>query len=279
MTPLSSRQGEAVRNSRRCASTPRWSDETLIRALNAAIAHGRTAHCEMLLRTRVDIEQKSDGQSPLRLAAKVGNPDVMRLLLRRFPKLDGPILHHQPLYTAVEHSHAECVEQLLEAGAEPGHEHLTYAIELGNERVLRSLLCYDVTVDKNILADALTYNKWHLLPMLAGCVTATTTALKLALKAKNGRLLQALLETLSDAQLQINHQLGGVTALSLAIEWENVAVVKALLARGANPVLPRNLSVLQRPPAAGTYARNAIDKLLAGASLQVFPHLVSAESA
>jgi ankyrin repeat protein len=256
-----------------------WSDDTLIGALNAAIAHGRIAPCEMLLRTRVDIDQNRDGQSPLRLAAKIGSPDVMRLLLRRFPKLDGPILHHLPLCTAVEYSHAECVEQLLEAGAEPGHEHVTSAIELGNERVLRSLLCYGVKVDKSILADALTYNKWHFLPMLAECVTNTTTALKLALQAKDGQMLQALLETLSDAQLQINHQHAGTTALTYAIEWGNVAVVKALLARGANPVLPRNPSVALRTPATSTYARNAVDKLLAGASLQVFPHLLTAESA
>jgi hypothetical protein len=42
-----------------------WRDETLIRALNAAIAHGRIAQCEMLLRTRVDMNASSSCWPPV----------------------------------------------------------------------------------------------------------------------------------------------------------------------------------------------------------------------
>jgi ankyrin repeat protein len=111
------------------------------------------------------------------------------------------------------------------------------------------------------------------LPIMAQGTTANTTPLMMAVQAQEGQLVRTLLDTFDDAQLQINYSAPGnvITALCLAIIWENIAVVKALLARGATPP-PQAVS--NQLLAKNTPNLRAIASVLSGASLQVAPHIL-----
>jgi hypothetical protein len=267
----------------------KWKNMTLVKALCAAITHNKLRPVEILFRRCIDISDLVDGRTPLSLAAEVGNPEIMRQLLRRFPAVGAD----ESLTYAVTNGHVECAEMLLAAGELADYTHASTAVWRRDERLLRLLLSYGVTVNMNLLKEAVDAGSPQFLPVLAACVTHTTTALKLALLARDGQMVQMLLDTLADTELQINHSsFGAASALSLAIQWENVAVVKALLARGANvpaagnapaaqqrPVGPnafggRTTQVVSQPQ--DTPAGRMIASLLSGASLQVAPHIFDA---
>jgi ankyrin repeat protein len=295
----------------------KWKNVTLVKALCAAITHNKLRPVEILFRRCIDVNQQVDGRTPLSLAAEVGNPEIMRQLLRRFPAVGAD----DSLTYAATNGHFKCAEMLLEAGELAEYKHASEAIWQNDEHLLRLLLSYGVAVNMVLLKEAVDVDSPQLLPILATCVTQTT-ALKLALQARDGQMVQMLLDTLSDTELQINHvSSGAVTALSLAIQWENVAVVKALLARGANVPAAANAPAAQpqanpfggpvpaqqfglgprggAPQAAGflppqtaggfrppqvvpqqqsTPAGRMIASLLAGASLQVAAHVLVAST-
>jgi hypothetical protein len=254
-----------------------WPNATLVAALCAAITHNRLRPVEVLFHCCIDINGQVNGRTPLSLAAEVGNPQIMRQLLRRFPNVG----EDKSLWYAVKNKHLECTEMLLEAGETPEFKHASEAIWDGDKPLLRVLLSYGLAVDMRLLKEAVDAEAPRLLPILAACFTQTT-ALKTALLAKDGQMVQVLLDTLTDTELLINHVGGGGggfggggggtdTALSLAIKWQNVAVVRALLARGAN--VPRGGG---GPQPQDTRAGRKIASLLSGASLQVAPHVLLA---
>jgi ankyrin repeat protein len=267
-------------------------NKTLVTAICAAITHNRPQPVEVLFRGCIDINGQVNGRTPLSIAAEVGNPQIMSQLLRRFPTVG----EDHSLWYAVRNKHLECAEMLLEAGESPEPEHVSQAIWGHDKPLLRLVLSYGVAVDMSLLKEALDAEEPQLLRILAASFTHTT-ALKIALLAKDGQMVQMLLDTLSDTELQINHVGGGGgggggfrgggfggggagaggtdTALSLAIQWQNVAVVRALLARGANvPVQPNQRGGGPQPQ--DTRAGRKIAGLLSGASLQVVPHVLVA---
>jgi hypothetical protein len=176
-----------------------WPNETLVTALCAAITNNRLRPVEVLFHCCIDINGQVNGRTPLSLAAEVGNPEIMHQLLRRFPTVG----EDESLWYAVANKHLECAEMLLEAGETPEPWHADEAIWDDDEPLLRLLLSYGLAVDMSLLKEALYAKAPQLLPILAACVTQTT-ALKMALLAEDGQMVQMLLDTLSDTELQMS---------------------------------------------------------------------------
>jgi ankyrin repeat protein len=248
-----------------------WKNATLVEALCASISHNHAQHVQTLFRRSIDINQRFLGHTPLWYAAQLGNPEIMRQLLCRFPNIDPDALN-----VAVANGHSECADMLLKVGAQPLQQHAVMAVGRRNERLLRLLLCYGVTADVEILKKALDQDALCFLPIIAECIT-NTTVLMMALEAQDGQMVQALLETLSDAQLRIDYGVRTTqsdTALSLAVRWGNVAVVQALLVRGATPTAAVRAQLQSQPD---SISGRAISRLLSGPSLQllqVFPEVL-----
>jgi hypothetical protein len=195
-----------------------WPSATSAKALAAAITYSKPLHVEILFRQCIDVNQPFGGRTPLWLAAEAGNAEVMRHILLRFPAIGADVLT-----TAVTREHTECAELLLEAGALPLREHAATALGRRNERLLRLLLSYGVAIDATLLKAALDGAAVTFLPIMAQGLTTNTTPLIMAVQAREGQLVRTLLDTFSDAQLQINYVAPGsnVTALWLAMQWEH----------------------------------------------------------
>jgi ankyrin repeat protein len=245
-----------------------WENTTLVEALCTSISHNHPQHVQTLFRRSIDTNQRFLGHTPLWYAAQLGDPEIMRQLLRRFPVLDADALN-----VAAANGHSECANMLLKVGAQPLQQHAVMAIGLRNERLLRLLLCYGVKADVAILKEAVDQDALCFLPIIAECIT-NTTVLMMALEAQDGQMVQVLLETLSDAQLRIDYGVRTTqsdTALSLAVRWGNVAIVQALLFRGATPTAAVRAQLQSQPD---SFSGRAITRLLSGPSLQsllVFP--------
>jgi len=85
-----------------------------------AIANEELVNIRSLLDSRVDLDRVVKGETPLMLAAKVGNHDIVEYLLKAGAKVDNPADVGErltPLMAAITSNNAEVVALLLSRGA------------------------------------------------------------------------------------------------------------------------------------------------------------------
>jgi hypothetical protein len=133
--------------------TPRTRENA---ALARATARGREDTVRELLEQGSDINAGNrHGQTPLHLAAKQGNSELMRLLLEQGALVDAAesAAGYTPLHTAATQGRADLCELLIRYGAEPDvltgnlESPLHLAIEKGHAGVVAVLLKYRARLD------------------------------------------------------------------------------------------------------------------------------------
>jgi ankyrin repeat protein len=254
-------------------------DRTVTEALSAAVVNKQLATFEVLLRRPIDVNGPPADNTPtlLQRAATAGSTEMVRQLLLCFASIEETTQYQRdtPLTLAVREGHRGCAELLLQAGAVPSRAALQAAIERHDEQLLLLVLSFGAGVDLSILQFAARHNMWDWLPMMATLAARTgATALIRAVIEKDAFLVQALLKTMSDAELHVNHSLPNNSALypnhsalSLAVHWGNLPVVLALLERGAIPGAKSRAAATQTD----THVARAIRRLFAGSPVQEFP--------
>jgi len=130
------------------------------RTTGTALARATARGCENTVKEL--LEQGSDinasnrhGQTPLHLAAKQGNSELMRLLLEQGALVDAAesAAGYTPLHTAATQGRADLCELLIRYGAEPDvltgnlESPLHLAIEKGHAGVVAVLLKYRARLD------------------------------------------------------------------------------------------------------------------------------------
>ena len=194
---------------------------TAVPPLTVAAQHGQTSVVRLLLYGGADIDAATPGgATPLLLASHAGHAETVELLLQAGAEPEGPRLLNgsTPLLGAVEHGHTEVVALLLQAGAAAGR-----ALGVGGAT---PLLLAAHRAHREIGA------------MLLHC-GADPNACRLhdgyapihaAAHADDAHLVALLL----DARAEVDCARGdGVTALLIAAQTGNIHLTRLLLAMGA----------------------------------------------
>ncbi len=190
-------------------------------------------------------------ETVLMTAARTGNPDLVRALLAAGAHIEPPghFLRQTPLMWAASEGHARVVHLLLEAGAsvEARSQHGTTALLLaarnGNVETARSLL--DAGADVNGAEPVLSFNaridveeaqtSGRSPLLIAAASQVATSGWEYGLEVKpstHEALALFLLDRGADPNMPDSI---GRTALHAAVETGRLALVKALLAAGADP--------------------------------------------
>jgi uncharacterized protein len=205
-------------------------DPALVKAVNTGDLQG----VRSLIKSGTDVNAKSgDGSTPLLWAAHASNLDIARALIAAKAAVDTPNdFGVTPLLAASRNGDSAMVELLLRAGADPKRSHpegetpLLGAARAGSVPTVRLLLARGVDVNHA--------EKFQ-----------QTTALMWAAAEGHLDVVDLLLEAGADPNRQghvtslgtrhnADHPTGGFTALMFAARNGNEAMVRKLLARGAN---------------------------------------------
>ena len=196
------------------------------RSLLSWACAGFLKEVEMLLRAGADSNQlNSDGFAPLGLAAEKGRIDMMTLLLSRGALLEGaprPALHG-----AARASQLKPAKFLLDRGAD-----LHAVFELDGQ-VYTAMLYAALEGSLEMLQ----FLHGNGAPLTIGSIRNRTTALHAAAQRGQTQHVKCLLQ---QKLLDVNVRNGtGWTALAFAAEHNDAAVVKLLLASGADVMKSR----------------------------------------
>jgi ankyrin repeat protein len=205
-------------------------DGALVKAINA----GDVQSVRTLIKSGTDVNAPSgDGSTPLLWAAHASNLDIARALIAAKASVDAANdFGVTPLLEASRNGDAAMVELLLRAGADPKRSHpegetpLLSASRAGSVPTVRLLLASGVDVNHA--------EKFQ-----------QTTALMWAAAEGHLDVVDLLLEAGADPNRQghvtslatrhnADHPTGGFAALHFAARNGNAAMVRKLLARGAN---------------------------------------------
>ena len=205
-------------------------DGALVKAIDA----GDLQSVRALIKSGTDVNARSgDGSTPLLWAAHTSNLDIARALVAAKASVDAANdFGVTPLLEASRNGDASMVDLLLRAGADPKRTHpegetpLLSAARAGSVPTVRLLLARGVDVN-------------------AAENFQQTTALMWASAEGHLDVVDLLLEAGADPNRQghvtslatrhnADHPTGGFTALMFAARNGNEAMVRKLLARGAN---------------------------------------------
>lgn len=242
-----------------------------IQALRQALARGDP------------VNEKHVGQTPLGLAAEMGNAEIVRELLAAGanPNARREVSFHTPLHDAAAGGHREVVEELLRASADPNlpgcygetplhlavaHRHLEVAlllIEAGGDPFL------ETSYDKTAFSLAPDVPFRLTLEAVAERSAAKSPAEDLFQAAERGNL-ESLRRFLQSGESP--HQPGpdGITPLHLAALYGRTMAVSTLLDYGADPNVRTALGAtpLHFSAHAGHYGAT-LALIGAGADLQI----------
>lgn len=235
------RAGAKVNVANEFGATPLW----------IACSEGRAGMIERLLRAGANPNAALlNGETPLMTAARTGSLEAVRLLIARGAQVNAkePARNQTALMWAVAERHAEVTRVLVEAGAEVGarsnvRRMLTNAGQDGLRR-----LTGDYT-------DFIDEDQGGYTPLLLAARVGDTTSAKL-LVASGANVNEATplgatplvvaafggqsatAEALLDLGADPNAAGAGYSALHVAVLRSDLALVKKLLAAGANPNTP-----------------------------------------
>ncbi len=184
-----------------------------------AIEHGALKCLGTLMEHGADTNRAAnDGTLPLHYAASAGNVEVIRLLLANKAQVKARANGVSALIKAIDAGHTDCVEALLQAGADaneqtsPGYTPLYRAAEQGHTDCMRLLLRHGAAVNA-----------------LSNRHTALFAAASAGLEEGVSLLLEA------GADPDICETADNHTALFKATEKGHASCVTLLLQAGANP--------------------------------------------
>jgi ankyrin repeat protein len=217
--------------------------------LHELAAHDLELAVQLLLEKGADIEANCESGTPLIVAAEKGNPNTVRLLLKRGCQIEAKNKQGcTALIMAVTKGSHECVRELLNHGAnieatDKGQTPLILAAIHGHEEIVQILLERRVNIEaKSKMGTALIEATWGRstgivkLLLEKGAKTETIsekhgTALNIAAGCGYKEICQLLLD--HGANIESRNK-EGKTPLISAAKNERTEVVRLLLAREAN---------------------------------------------
>jgi ankyrin repeat protein len=187
--------------------------------LSIAIEHDDVELVQLLLSVGVK-PVRTVGGSDFRLACRMGNKEIITLLLEAGADPDGG------LEGAVEAGNVKLIESLLEAGANP-NSGLDKAVEIENIRLVEPLLRAGADPSKGLL-HAVKMENIELVEAFLSAGADPSSGIKQAVKGKNIRLVEILAK--AGAKL-------GIAILDEPIRSGNVALVRTLVEAGAKATM------------------------------------------
>jgi len=205
-------------------------DGPLVKAVNT----GDVQAVRALIKSGTDVNAKSgDGSTPLLWAAHASNLEIARALVAAKAAVDAANdFGVTPLLEASRNGDAPMVDLLLRAGADPKRTHpegetpLLSAARSGNVPTVRLLLARGVDVNAAEKFQQTT-------PLMWAAAEGHLEVVDLLLEAGADPNRQGHVTSLATRH-NADHPTGGFTALMFAARNGNEAMVRKLLARGAN---------------------------------------------
>ena len=202
--------------------------------LAKAVDTGDVQAVRALIKSGTDVNAKSgDGSTPLLWAAHTSNLDIARALVAARANVDAPNdFGVTPLLEASRNGDAAMVELLLRAGADPKKAHpegetpLLSASRAGSGATVRLLLARGADVNAAEKFQQTT-------PLMWAAAEGHMEVVDLLLEANANPNLQGHVTSLT-VRHNADHPTGGFTALMFAARNGNDAMVRKLVARGAN---------------------------------------------
>jgi len=258
----------------RAQADPNIANDLGMTPLSRACTNGSAALVELLVNAGANPNTRiATGETPVMTCASTGSVDAVRALIARGADVNATesSQDQNALMWAASERHANVVRLLIEAGANPnahtkkGFTALHFAAREGDIDSVRQLLASGVNINIRSLPDAAT----ALLPAgprgpgYQATISAGSTPLLVATVRGHVALALFLLEQGADPNVLeagftplhwasgtweggISNQVYGFTDAMGGIpnRQQKIALVKALLARGANP----NARMTRRPP-------------------------------
>ncbi|KAJ3123096.1 hypothetical protein HK098_002219 [Nowakowskiella sp. JEL0407] len=238
-------------------ANPNKGDRSQNRPLHFASKNSSSEHTkvvELLLQHKAEVNATNkDGNIPLHEAARDGGVEKVKLLLNAKSNVNKRNFENEtPIFMAV--SDEESFKLLFDAGADVNIENkygatlLLSACSVGSLIVVKLLLSRNVSVNKSdvhkstALIDAASNGYTEIVELLLDAGANVDAANELGytalhLTSSDGNVECASLLLKHGASIDLQNHLTNETALTLAIDYGHIDIVKILLENNANPNL------------------------------------------